>query len=752
MQQKHKLSAIEKVDLLRKQLAKAERAAEIEYMSVESEKTSEIDDESLKEDIKIVSKKQFLSKKQKLLRKRKQERIGKKSRATVQHYLGSHDAVTLKYTSKGKRVFDMKCPKCNEVIKNGFLNKHLEKNHKMSSSEAKLKTSEQRVMYLWAKKNKHGCEKPLPCEMCHTWHLRLGNHLHYKHKNISKADKSAIVMQMRSKHWGTVDDQNKVNTHNSKEVEKGVEANDSLPKIFSKRSMSHKLPSARYSSCSAAKYIPNNAIALTDEDRMKWKISEKDFFHFYYSDADTLLEAFEEDLIANGQNQQQAQQHVMYVEYIWNIVDESKTLFPEHAFSNPICIEDNYHRISYELVGNGGVEANTLRTRFSSLRAFIKFLRRRHIFAGMSRDHFRILEESIEDWNSRLKPLIRQRRIDLRKEKAKQLMTPKHMIAYGRSTFVQKLIKSINDLSESSKSTKRFAVKVRDYLMTDCCLMNGLRASNLIELRLQDVKEATKHPDYPGHWVIVNSTYKTSTIYGEKLIAVPNIVFGHLKKYIDHLRPIFLNESSPYLFIASSTEKKMSHGSIGSGITASFAAANIFSETEYKRVSPTRIRCACATFACNIEGMDSAYFAKHFMKNRKSTTDMHYNLHSNYKSALSLAMMIGNEFEIGGKEVRVKKEEREEITNIILEHSKPANMPSKDTVINWIKAKNNDINSIEMKAINDILDELNDLSSQMGLKPSQFYNGEQLELPDEELVDRRSKRSDDESTDKEEVI
>ena len=115
-------------------------------------------------------------------------------------------------------------------------------------------------------------------------------------------------------------------------------------------------------------------------------------------------------------------------------------------------------------------------------------------------------------------------------------------------------------------------------------------------------------------------------------------------------------------------------------------------------------------------------------------------------------MMIGNEFEIGGKEIRVNKEESKEITNILLEHSKPANMPSKDTVINWIKAKNNDINSIEMKAINDILDELNDLSSQMGLKPSQFYNGEQLELPDEELVDRRSKRSDDESTDKEEVI
>ena len=63
----------------------------------------------------------------------------------------------------------------------------------------------------------------------------------------------------------------------------------------------------------------------------------------------------------------------------------------------------------------------------------------------------------------------------------------------------------------------------------------------------------------------------------------------------------------------------MSHVSIGSALTSSFNNADVFTAKEYARVCPTRIRCTCATFGCKIEGIDSAYFAKHFYEKTKKT-------------------------------------------------------------------------------------------------------------------------------------
>lgn len=54
----------------------------------------------------------------------------------------------------------------------------------------------------------------------------------------------------------------------------------------------------------------------------------------------------------------------------------------------------------------------------------------------------------------------------------------------------------------------------------------------------------------------------------------------------------------------------------------------------------------------------SGYFAKHFMKHKEATTDIHYNIYSNHLEALKLAMLMSNTFEVGGI---VKKAEMAEI-------------------------------------------------------------------------------------------
>ena len=69
----------------------------------------------------------------------------------------------------------MRCPECQIVSSN--LKPHLICAHKYSEQSAKFKESELRVMYLWAKQDKHGSTKSLPCHLCFKWHLRLDNHL-----------------------------------------------------------------------------------------------------------------------------------------------------------------------------------------------------------------------------------------------------------------------------------------------------------------------------------------------------------------------------------------------------------------------------------------------------------------------------------------------------------------------------------------------------------------------------------------------
>ena len=390
--------------------------------------------------------------------------------------------------------------------------------------------------------------------------------------------------------------------------------------------------------------------------------------------------------------------------------------FPKCAFSNSLLVEDKYHNITLELVGKGGNEASTLRVRFSALRYYIRFLRRRHVYAGLDRADLSRFLEYIDDWNADFTKLIAQRKTDLRRLKLKRLMTPKHMIRYGRSSYVQSLAKKVTEIEDGTiKVTKRYAVQFRDYLITNSCIMNGCRASNIIELRVTDVLEATKNPEYSGFMSFVNSTYKTSTIYGEKLMVLPDNLFYHMQFYVRKLRPVISDTKSNYLFVVSDSDM-MSHGSIGSALTSSFANSGIFEEEDYTRVCPTRIRCACATFGCKLEGMDSGHFAKHFMKNKEVTTQIHYNLYANHREALKLAMQIGDTFEVGGVVHSVGKTELENLTNAMLKSDEI--VPTKEDILAWMN-KYNSIDSKEVAAITEILEsvrEYNQEKKRKGIK------------------------------------
>ena len=115
-------------------------------------------------------------------------------------------------------------------------------------------------------------------------------------------------------------------------------------------------------------------------------------------------------------------------------------------------------------------------------------------------------------------------------------MMAAHMIGYRRSKHVQSIIKAFRNI-EKNKISMKSVIDARDYLLSDVTIMNRLRASNIIELRLSDVENAGKNPDYPGQRIIQNIKYKTSSVYGEKLIALPGALFEQLQVYVERYRP-----------------------------------------------------------------------------------------------------------------------------------------------------------------------------------------------------------------------
>ncbi|XP_065676531.1 uncharacterized protein LOC105844710 isoform X2 [Hydra vulgaris] len=701
----------EEIEILQSKLKKAERAAEREYMS-DSSNQSLI---NTNKTIKITQKKDF----QNLFKKRKDEQNRKKVRACLEKYVGSSETVKSRNAKNNCRVFDIICPDCE--VKQTRLSNHLISKHQFSKDDASLKESELRVLFLWAQKNKHGVAKPLPCLLCFKWHLRLDSHLRNKHK-MNKDQIVKVTSEARQKYWlFDCINQSSSCTQLDRNIEKELKSTENTN-------------SEKYQSFLT--YTPIGAKRISKEKMIEWDIQNENF-SLCYENASDLLDGFKSEL-SKRHPISRALAYRNHVESIWFVIDGQMNIYPKSAFSNVLLVEDIYHNPSVTQVNNGGNEASSLRVKFVALRLFLKFSLRRHVFIGLKREDINNLREYMEEWNSDLTKPIAQRKTDIRKIKLKRLMTPSHMIKYGRSVHVQGIIKSLNKKINCNdnklKLTKRFSQQVRDYLIANICIMNGLRASNIIELRTQDVFDATTNPEYPGYKVFVNSTYKTSTIYGEKVIALPIDIFKHLEFYIKELLPILNQSEASFLFISSDAEK-MTHGAIGSALTSTFRQALVFGATEYPRVCPTRIRCSCATFGCKSEGIDSGYFAKHFMKNKEDTTQIHYNLFSNHREALKLAMMVGNTFEVGDFKKVLEKNEIEDLTNSIYAGEK--NIPSKEHIVEWLNLKEN-VGSKEMSEIMNILKETENNTSSFYANNIQAESSKDLSLDEHSDSDMSS--------------
>lgn len=82
------------------------------------------------------------------------------------------------------------------------------------------------------------------------------------------------------------------------------------------------------------------------------------------------------------------------------------------------------------------------------------------MFAGLNRLQIQMIEGSMNDFNKDLNNQIKQRKVEVRRNKRQNLLTASHFIKFGQSQFVQTIIKSY----ENRSANKRFEeyIKTRE--------------------------------------------------------------------------------------------------------------------------------------------------------------------------------------------------------------------------------------------------------------------------------------------------
>jgi len=162
--------------------------------------------------------------------------------------------------------------------------------------------------------------------------------------------------------------------------------------------------------------------------------------------------------------------------------------------------------------------------------------------------------------------------------KLENLITNKDCITLGKSLVVKQIISHLNGIDDvtAGNYTLEHAMQCRNYLMFMLCITNALRASNLINMTVEDITKAVYDKEFDA-LVIKSTRYKTSILYGRKSIVCSEELYGQLQKFVTYFRPKFIkaeNESESLaerkVFPANNGEQQLSHSVISNGLTNLF--------------------------------------------------------------------------------------------------------------------------------------------------------------------------------------
>ena len=209
-----------------------------------------------------------------------------------------------------------------------------------------------------------------------------------------------------------------------------------------------------------------------------------------------------------------------------------------------------------------------------------------------------------------LKPLIKQSEVDLKSFKRSNVLTQSVMDKYFNSKHVKEVRKKLLNLDYLP--TKVDVVDARDYLLIMICMFNATRASNLINMMCSDVDGMVQDATFPDAWCFKSDRYKTSLLYGTKVIIVDEPLKHELEKFVMDYVPVLspMTDATKQPLFGTIRKSKISHSAISNGMSKSFRKAGVFSEAgDFQRLCPTRIRVSIATEMCGIGEENLTEFA-----------------------------------------------------------------------------------------------------------------------------------------------
>ena len=155
-----------------------------------------------------------------------------------------------------------------------------------------------------------------------------------------------------------------------------------------------------------------------------------------------------------------------------------------------------------------------------------------------------------------------------------------------------------------------------------------------MNISLDDVENISKHDEIDDAWVLTNLEYKTSMIYGAKIILLDTILVEQVQLYIEHYRPLISNDNKlankkRYLFTSSRIlpEKplgtKMDQSAIANAMAASFHKAEVF-KNKQERVSCSTIRMPVLTEIVSLGKENMSTIANCFAKHSEKVCKKYY--------------------------------------------------------------------------------------------------------------------------------
>jgi len=188
----------------------------------------------------------------------------------------------------------------------------------------------------------------------------------------------------------------------------------------------------------------------------------------------------------------------------------------------------------------------------------------------------------LQELTGRLKPFLKHREQNMATFKSQNIITPEVAANYGDSDHVRSLINILNTAYAKGKVLKKHAIDIRNFLMLLVSFGNAARASNIINITLEDFDNAQEEPEY--HAMSIRSVnYKTSLLYGEKMLLFGKDLFFHIETYVKFCRPLLIRDEDKlqnerYLFTSSrpnNSNGRITHSALANSLTSTFQSANV---------------------------------------------------------------------------------------------------------------------------------------------------------------------------------